>query len=249
MNGSTSGKTTCDSARAEPRRPGRLRAAVWRPAGLLYLAAMLAGLAAGLWPEAIVPRSRQLAAAPLPTLQTLAVAQVAFILLIHPLVILHRSSRGPITSYWPQTVVESAGMLLVTAPLYVAAAFLADAVAADVIRTALYVLCLWTVSWAAGKHLAFRHRGHWAILLVLWVLALGGPAAYYIARELLTTPARATWLWHLSPATFAWQTAQARQGGYLPTPIWPALIWPGLAAIAVGCDALLPKPAKESAFS
>ncbi|MCD6304470.1 MAG: hypothetical protein J7M21_05860, partial [Planctomycetes bacterium] len=116
---------------AGPRRRGRASrgsrwadalAGAWRPAGLLYLAACLAGLAVGLWPQSIWPSRAEVPAAPLPTLAALAVAQVLFILLAHPIVLLPRSEAGIRPGFWTGAVAESLAWLLVTLPLYAAAA-------------------------------------------------------------------------------------------------------------------------------
>jgi len=232
--------TNCGSASDEAGRPCLL-AAAWRPAGLLYLALVLAGLAAGLWPESIVPTPRDVRSAVLPTLRTVAVAQVAFVLLIHPLVILTRSQRGTIRRYWPEVLVESAALLVVTAPLYLAAAYLADAVAADVVRAAIYVVCLWTFAWSAGKWLTAGRRARWAVLLILLLAAAGMPAGYYIIREFLAPAVPAEWIWNAGPATFAWQAAASRDPSWFPRPLWAALLWPGLAALGVLLDLALPK--------
>ena len=63
--------------------------AIWRGMGGGYLIVCLAGVAVGLWPELAFP-SHKIATAPLPTLRTLAVALVTFILLIYPLAMLSR---------------------------------------------------------------------------------------------------------------------------------------------------------------
>ena len=224
------------SASTDPPRPAGAAAGAWRPAGLLYLGMLLAGLAAGLWPEAVFPTRQSPRPAPLPTLQTLAVAQGAFILLIYPLVLLLRARRraasGASLSYWRPVLAESMVFLAISVPFYIPAAFLADAVSADGVRTGLHVASLLPVAWAAGAHFARRRAGDWAVLLALVVVALGLPAGAYIALEFFRPgPGRVLSL--LAPGLLAWRTAAARQPALLPQPVWAWLIWPGAAAIGL----------------
>ena len=66
--------------------------AFWRPVGVIYLLVCLAGLGAGFWPDVIYPSPPDFHPAPLPVLQTLAVAQVGFFLLIYPIILFRRNS-------------------------------------------------------------------------------------------------------------------------------------------------------------
>jgi hypothetical protein len=232
MSASTESPSPTDraSSPADPP-PGRgPLAAVWRPAGALYLLFCLAGLACGLWPEAIYPSRSALRPAPLPTLQALAVGQVGFFLLAYPLVLMRRRRRAPGGRWLPDAAVESAGMLVAALPFYTAAAYLADAVAADVVRVATYLACLAPLSWAVGAQLAERRAVAGALLTVL-VAAFGLPGAYYLAREFLGA-APGNWLWRAGPATFAWELSRARGGSWLPRPAWAVGLWPGVAAAA-----------------
>jgi hypothetical protein len=206
----------------------------------LYLAVVVAGLAAGLWPEATAAPKSARPSALLPSLQTVALAQVGFALLVQPLVALRRGERAAVRRYWPQTLLESAGLVLVTVPIYAAAAYFADAVAVDVVRTVICVVGVWTVGWAAGKHLACRRGGRGVLILMLLIVAVGMPAAYYIARQFLADADRLQWLWRVTPATLIWQAAAPRQACWLPRPLWALLVWPVLAAALILLDLLRP---------
>ena len=211
-------------------------AAAWRPAGLGYLAVCLAALLVGLYPQAVYPARGDVPAAPVPTLQALAVGQVLFFLLVHPLIILRRSQRGRIGRYWAETIAESLTWLAVTAPIYTAAAWLADATATDVLRTATALLCLLPLVWSAGSILhAWPAARPVVILLLLLVAAL--PAGDYIAREFLRALAVGR-CGDVAPATFAWQTARSRGGALLPGPLWPPVAWL-VAAGALAATGLL----------
>ena len=210
---------------------GSLFAAAWRPAGVLYLAFCLAGLAAGLWPRAIfVPRG-DAGGAPLPALKTLVVAQIAFGLLVWPLGALRRARLGAARRYWSAAIAEAAVYLVLAVPFYIAAAYLADAVAEDVVRAVIYVACVWTLPLAAGAHLAAGRPGRGAVMLVLLLAAMGLPAAHYIALEFLAPPS-AEFLSRLSPATFAWAASASRGAAWYPQPLWAILVWPAVAAAA-----------------
>ena len=202
---------------------------------LAYLAFCLAGLAAGIWPEAIYPSRADVLSAPLPALRTLAVAQVAFILLVYPLVAGARAGRCD-ARYWPEAVVESLALLAAAGPFYVAAAFLADATAVDAVRTAICAGSLWPAAWLAGWMLR-RPGARTPTVLALVVVTLGLPAAYYLVLEFLPVyPAE--WLWRLGPVTFAWETASSRRPDVLPSPVWAMFVWPVVAAAAAGVAAL-----------
>jgi len=229
------------SASTDPARGGpgdRKPAVAWRPAGLGYLALCLVALLVGLYPQAVYPSRRDVIPAPLPTLQSLAAGQVLFILLVHPLIILRRARRRRIARYWTETVVESLTWLLATVPLYTAAAWLADATAGDVVRTVVCLLCLWPLTWSAGWLLQTRPPARPTVILLLFLIA-ALPAGHYITREFLRVfPSE--WLWHLAPATFAWQAARSRAAALLPAPLWPLLTWPAVGG-AIALVPLLPR--------
>jgi len=207
---------------------------------MLYLAFLLAGLAAGLWPDAIYPARGELRPAPLPALRTVAVAQVAFILLAYPLVLLARWRRGWSARFWAASAVESAALLAVAVPFYVAAAYLADATATDALRTAIYAAALMPLAWSAGAWMARSRRWRPWVAVDMITITLALPAAWYIAREFLT-PDPLEWLRQLAPATFAWRTAAARVPSLLARPVWALAIWP-LAAAASICSLWLRPP-------
>jgi len=207
-------------------------AAAWRPAGLLYLAFLLAGLALGLWPEAVYVTRQGLAAAPRPALQAVVVSQAAFFLLAQPLASLIRRapSGGPLRL--PHLVVETAALLLVGIPFVVAAAYVSDADVRDAARATLAVGGLIPLSWGAWAWMASSGRLRPWIVLVLLIVSAGLPCAWYIAREFVT-PGPVRWLWELSPAAFAWESAGSRIGVWLPRPFWAWLAWPVAGTLAM----------------
>lgn len=209
---------------------------IWRMVGLFYLVILLVALAAGLWPESVYPHHYEPQSAPLTTLRATAVAQVAFILLIYPLSILGRLHRGtqPVASenYWKPVLTESAMFLLVGGIFYVPAAYLANATVFDTVRTALYIASLFPLSWVAGAYFIRRPRATAGVILLLVVIALGLPAAYYISLEFLK-PGPNRWIEALSPALFAWKTSAPRLGTITPQPLWAWLTWPGIALLSL----------------
>lgn len=218
----------------------------WRAAGLLYLAVLLAGLAAGLWPETLWPAVERRDAAPLPTLQTLAVAQLMFFLLVYPMVLLKRFAPRPNhpggepkRPYWRLVVPESLLLLVLGGPFYLPAAFLADATTTDAVRCAICVASFLPLVWVAGAHLARARRGTSAVTLGLLVVALGLPAAYYVAIEFLP-PAAAHWASTGTPAMIVWRNAAARIDTPWPGPLWALLAWPAVAAVAAALGLIIP---------
>jgi hypothetical protein len=215
-------------------------ACLWQGAGLWYLGFCLAGLAAGLWPDAILPSKSGPRPLPLPTLQTLAVAQAAFFLLVYPLAILRRREINKINRDGPHLflnkwgpslfISETVVLLIVSAPFYYVAAYLADATATDVARAAIGVACLIPLSWAGAAWLC--RGGAWRTLggLLLLTASLALPAITYITTETLS-PALADWLWQLSPATYLWQNCDSRLVSILPRPLWPGVSYLATAAV------------------
>jgi hypothetical protein len=234
-----------------PGRPRGFSHAVWRPAGLIYVCFLLAGLLAGLWPDAVYPPRYGVSPAPLPTLRTILLAQIAFALLVQPLVYMRRGSRGQVANFWVEIIAETAAMFVVAAPFYYVAAYLGDATLQDALRTAAYAACIWFAAWAVSAH-AWQPGGRARLGNTLGVVAgfvmfLGLPAAYYLGNEFLWPTAmpwanatgagsdRLQWLYWLTPALQGWDVAASRTGQWLPQPLWAAMAWPGAAI----CERLL----------
>ena len=230
-------------------------ACLWRGVGLLYLGFCLAGVAAGLWPEAILPSKNGPRPLPLPTLQTLALAQAAFFLLVYPLAIFRRCENQKLQIANCKLQIEEAGpgeplgrsicnmqfaicnlfaetvvLLIVSAPFYYVSAYLADAVVVDAFRAAIGVACLVPLSWSGAAWLC--RGGLWRAAggVLLLVAAMGLPAATYIAAEVLK-PEWADVLWRFSPATWLWQNCDSRLVSLLPSPLWPGVSYLAVAAV------------------
>ncbi len=217
------------SASTEPAQIEREPVQAWRPAGLLLLAIMLAGLAIGLWHESALPPAHEPTDNRSPVLQILSVALVAFFLVTYPLVLLWRARRPiPSQSYWRAVLPESAMFGVVAGVFLAIAAFLADAAVLDVARTVLYLLALLPLTWLAGLCFHQRRRGTWLVLLGLILAAAGLPAAWYVSAEFFP-PRAAGLLGQLSPAMLAWRTAESRLDAVLPDPLWAWGVWPALA--------------------
>jgi len=234
-------------ASTDPSGPRGRLPCPWQPAGLAYMAALLAGLAIGLWPETLWPAMEPRPAPPLPTLQTLAVAQLMFFLLVYPMVLLKRfapraadpGQAGAKRPYWRTVVPESLLLLALAGPFYLPAAFLADATATDALRCAICVASFLPLAWLAGAHLARARRGASAVTLALLVVALGLPAACYVAIEFLT-PSAAHWASTATPAMIVWRNAAARIDSLWPQPLSAALAWPAVAALAAALGLIIP---------
>ena len=199
--------------------------AVWRPGGLIYLAMLLAGTAAGLWSEIIHPSQEAAISSMLPTLKTLLIAQALFILLVYPLVNLWRlEAQTPLT--WPAMIGESAICMLLSLPFYLVCGYLADATVTDVGRVAIYAGLLWPVAWITSQAMR-RPRARPLMVLFMLLLTLAGPAIYYITLEFLNS-AGASMVFHACPLTSLWELADVRQEIVWPRPIWASLLWPGV---------------------
>jgi len=200
----------------------------WQGAAVPWLVLCLLGFAAGLWPEAIVHPKTPRSMSPLPTLPALAAAQVIFLLLAYPVIVLRRAEKHPHNFCPGRSVAELAVLVAAAVPFSIAAAWFSDGGIADIIRTAMCVatfiplsagLCAWTLP---ARKPAARAT---ALILALTTTA-GLSAAVYIAHEFLR-PAWADALWQTAPVTLAWTTATA------PAPLAPLTFWllAGLATI------------------
>lgn len=225
-------------------RPGLL-AAAWGPGGLWLLVIAIASLAVGLWPGAVYSNETH-SAQVLPVLPCLAVGLAVWYTLVWPLA---TASLGP-RRRGRAGLVQWVSSLVASTPLIVLGAFLSDSNALDVVRTGVVLVLLWPVAWQVGRWLG----GRWGDLALLGVLVvlLGWPAAYYILREWCAPSplGPAQWLWRLGPLTFIWETAGLRRGGWLPDPLWPALLWPGLVVAGrLAFSAFRPRSQKSDSIT
>ncbi len=213
---------------------------LWRGGGVVYLAMLLVGLAAGLWPEAIHQSQAYRSGGPLPVLQTVAVAQCAYFLLVWPIMLAARVDKlaargddvGRVSAM--SAIGETAVLIAVAAPFYVGAGYLANSTSLDVCRTAISVLCVLPLAWAGALWAATGSYGKpWTVLAML-LLAFGGAAGWYIAREFAaassTGVARA--MWELSPITYVWSAGQGQVAQWVARPVWPVAAWGVAASVA-----------------
>lgn len=144
-------------------------------------------------------------------------------------------------------VIETSAYLLLASPLYVLAAYLADATATDALRSVLQTMLLWPAVWALGYLMAHRPAARATAMIGALAAILAFPAGVYILREFLPV-FNGPWLWHLSPVTFAWQTAASRVDTLWPTPTWATLVWPALAAVTMLVSLMTNRSRKRQAF-
>ena len=208
--------------------PGRH---LWTAAGFAWGGANVAALAVGLFPQLIAARQMQDLSAPPPALRALAVGQVAFLLLIYPLILARRAGARHMATDWLAVPLEASIWLSVALPMLAVAGYLADATVRDVVRTGLLVMSAFVVGWGLAALARSPAGVSWSVLIAV-LLALGGPAANYVMAEFGATDAPA-WLWRGCPVTFAWSVAAVRQQCWLPAPLWAWLVWPGAAVAAI----------------
>jgi len=223
--------TNCTPVSTDKLTFAQALASLWRPAGALYLCFCAAGFAAGLWPDAVLPSKSPVPPGAPPVLSALAVGQAAFMLLIYPPVLFRRQQRGLVKCLWTESLVECVGLVVAAVPLYVAGAYLADAAPRDVVRSVLCLTALFPASWVAGRWMA-RASARPGVIVVLLLAAVGLPALVYLLAEFVPSVSRET-IWRAGPLTFAWESAAARSGQWLPSPVWAWGLWPGAAAVGL----------------
>jgi len=207
--------------------------ALWRPAGIAYLAAMLVGLAVGLWPVSIRGSVNPYWPASVPAVQTLAVAQALFYLLVYPVIVLFRSRTSRGWRAWPDAIVEMLFWTAISAVFYVPAVWLSGSRPYDAIRAAAYICCLWPVVLACGALLASNSRAGVGAMFISVLAALGLPWLWYVSAEFFPQLAWSDVLWRFCPAAGAWEIA-APDGRW--GPLWAMIVWPvtGGVIFAIG---------------
>jgi len=217
---------TSSTDQTVPAPPAAAKRHVWRPAGVVYLAASLAALTAGAWPEWFLPEHLWVADPSLRALEMLAAAQAGFVLLLCPLIVARRRYRSA-AAYLAESAGEFAVCLIASAPLYVVAAWLSGARAWDVAAAVGYLASAAMAAWALGL---WTVGGSGPVLtaaaLVSALVALGGPVAVYLLAELAPPAAAPPDLWAAFPITCAFGIAGGRAA-----PAWAWGLWPGVAAI------------------
>jgi len=204
---------------------------VWAPAGLLWSGANLAAMAFGLFPSLVSAGPQR--SVTLGALQALTVGQVAFGLIIYPLIVSRRDRRR-----FRLDATEVALWALTAAPFVIVAAYLSDAGASDVVRAALTAVAALVAGWMLGRAaLAAPSTAHVTVLVGL-LAVLAGPLMVYIVWEFTSAPRPPAWLRQGCPVTFAWSAAASRQGGWIASPIWAWLLWPAVAAAIMGTATL-----------
>ena len=208
------------------------------------MVASLAALAAGAFPEMLLPAHVAGRLACPPALQALLAAQAGMLIMFCPLVIARRAERR---AFLPELLSEAGEfltLLVAGVPLYLVAAWLSDAAAIDVIRGLLYLSGVGVAAWALGLWAAAGRAALLsAVALVGVAAAVGAPVVYYLVAEMSQAGTRLGWLWSAGPVTCAFSVA-ARSRQWHPDPLWAWALWPGVGA-ALACGRLL-LPALQS---
>lgn len=223
---------------------------LWRPAGAVYLLVSLGGLAAGLFPEAILPA--HVSVRSLPVLAALASAQAGFILLFGPAIIGRRRDLA-VPTYVGMVRLAGAAEILswvaAGAPFYLAAAWFSDATFPDVARSLMYLAGVAVAAWGLGAWAGAGRFGAAVATLVALSAGLGLPALGYLLAEFANAGPWAGLLWSAGPITAAFSVAARPSGPWLPSPLWAWLLWPTAGVILALGRLLIPRPDAERTTS
>ncbi|MDP6634277.1 MAG: hypothetical protein QGG42_05230 [Phycisphaerae bacterium] len=230
----------------EPSGSGSVLNAVWRPAGLVYLATMLIGLAVGLWPGSIRGSGDPYAPGLVPAVQTLTVAQTGFYLLAYPVIVMFRTASKCGWRWWPDAVVEMLFWTFIAGAFFVPAVWLSGSVPLDALSGMGYVCTLWPMAWVCGVWLASGKPGGSVVMFTSVFIAIGLPWLWYVSAEFFASAGVSETLWRLCPATQAWDAAAARGAGKGLTQIWAMLAWPLIAAVMFALWMIIPEPSAEA---
>ncbi|MBT3199438.1 MAG: hypothetical protein HN350_05935 [Phycisphaerales bacterium] len=223
-----------------PRAAGVLEA-MWRPAGIVYLAVMLIGLAIGLWPESIRGACDPYSRFSVYPLQTLALAQVAFYLLVYPVITLFRMSGRRTWRLWPDAIVETLFWAFITCVFYVPAVWLSASVPADAIRAAGYVCCFWPLAWVCSLWLVSGKPAAAMIVFISVFTAIGLPWLWYVSAEFFQGAGFSEALWNIAPLTRCWDIAAPSSSEAVLGPVWSIILWPILAVVLFALWIIMPE--------
>lgn len=231
-------------------QPSAPRWQAWRPAGLVFLALSLAALAAGVFPDRLLPARMTSAGAAPPALSVLLAGQTVLLVLFFAFAWARKSAGAVgLGRQVLSCLIEFLFWVVPCLPLYVMATWLANATAGDALRGVGFLSCVWVLAaglaiWSAADRPAIST----AIALACGLLALAWPVAAYFAIELGLSDIPG------GPVTAAYLTAAARGG--TPLALWQWLAWPvagvalilarlALPATTLGADNPFPKAANH----
>jgi hypothetical protein len=210
----------------------------------MFLLASLAGMAAGVFPEKLLPA--RAVGSPPPVLAAMLALQAGWIILFFPLTC-WRLARAGVGWGLLAGVAEFLLWLLPCLPLYLVSIWLGNAHFSQLAGGLVYLACLASLGIALGQWLALADSpgGRWrwvltAVILVCVLLALGWPAVAYFGVELGLADLPA------GPAVTAFEigaghTAAPAAHGPWPN-LWSCLPWPLAAAALILARLALPKP-------
>lgn len=204
---------------------------LWRGGGLIFLLASLAGLAAGVFPEKLLPA--RAVGSPPPVLGVMLAVQAGWIILLFPLTC-WRLARAGVGWGLLAGIAEFLLWLLPCLPLYLVAAWLANAHPTQLAGGLVYLACLASLPIAMGPWLALVDLagGRWrwiltAAILICLLLALGWPAVSYFGVELGLADLPA------GPVATAFNITAAQPAGATWPGLWTFLPYPLAGAVLV----------------
>ena len=233
-------------AEESPGAGGALNA-LWRPAGLVYLAVMLIGLAVGLWPGSIRASENPYSLLAVPIVQALMVAQVMFCLVVYPVIALFRVGAEGRWRWWPDAVVETIFWMFISVAFLVPAVWLSGSAVSDAVYGMVYICEIWLMAWVCGAWLASGKPGASAVLLFSLFAAVGLPCLWYVSVEFFPSTGWHEAVWKLCPATQAWDVAAPRGagGGFSHSPVWALVVWPAVTAAMFALWVIVPAHAEK----
>ena len=228
---------------------------LWDLPGWLWLLASLAVLALGLMPEWLFPPQVASAMDCPPTLGVLLAGQSALVLLLFPF-LRDRLEAGPptgVAAACAGAILRRLMYMLSCLPLYILAAWFADANAADIVRSLLYLAGVSVGAWGLGRWLpdgdarkVEQHAPAIAMVLAGLLVVLGLPALLYLLSEFSDRGLAAmglAWVAQVSPLTNGYAVAFAGpEAGWLPQPLWAWLLWPVVGGLAAATRLLSTRP-------
>ena len=215
---------------------------IFRPACLVYLFICMVAFAISIWADNIFGPNRFADFAPLAITKTLFTMQAGFFILIYPAIIFARTQRESnkdkkLLTGLCENLLETAGLLLLSIPLYVLSKFYSDSTVDQILRGILCLLICLPISLSLA--LAMRVEILRPILLAIMFFASGANVCAEFFITDFFPNFNLNWLITFSPVSFTWIATGEVLSNFWSRYIAEIITWLILSIVFVSFGTLL----------